>query len=133
MLGSTWKKGVAIASAAVVVFAVAFAIGAGETPSALTLLGAVVVAVVAAWTAEHRLGRQLAAAAERHERELEHDRRERAADRSHERDLAALGDLRTTLDEAAGMVKTAQLNVVTFSADPLNAARALEVASACAS
>lgn len=128
MLGSTRRKGVAIASAAVVVFAVAFAISAGETPAALTLLGAVVVAVMAAWTAEHRLGRQLTAAAERHERELEHDRRERAADRSHERDLAALGDLRTTLAEAAGMVKTAQLSVVTFSADPLNAAQALEVA-----
>jgi hypothetical protein len=79
--------------------AIGFALSRGEITSALTLLGALVVASVTAWAAEQRLTRQLAAASDRHERELAHDREQREADRAHDRALADLGDLRRIVDD----------------------------------
>lgn len=111
MLSSRPRTIAVIGGLTTVVFAISFAIGAGETPAALTLLGALLVAALAAWTAEHRLARQLAAASERHERELaaaqaqlvrqlEHDREQREADRRHDREMIDLADLRRMADDA---------------------------------
>lgn len=107
MLDRWWKWLAALVAGAVVVGLVVWSITEGEEPAALALVGAVLAAGLAAWTAAYRLRQQLSAAADRHARELEHDREQRAIVRAHERDLAALADLRATLDDTVVVVDEA--------------------------
>ena len=93
-----WKTTAAVA-ALIVVLSASYALARGETTAALTLMGALIVAVLTAWAADQRLTRQLHAASERHERELAHDREQRAAARLHDRELADLADLRVIVDD----------------------------------
>jgi hypothetical protein len=66
-----------------------------------TVLAAVVLGGLAAWTSERRLGRQLKAEDDRLKATLDHDRELSRSARRHERELADLADLRALLDEAA--------------------------------
>lgn len=95
----------AAVAASMVLLAVGYALASGETTAALTLLGALIVAVLTAWAADQRLTRQLSASAERHERELAHDREQREASRLHERELADLADLRAIVDDVIVAVR----------------------------
>jgi hypothetical protein len=81
--------------------AVATAEGIAFISGAATILAALVLGGLAAWTADKRLGRQLAAVAVQQERELKAEAARQRASLAHDRGLADLADLRKLLDEAA--------------------------------
>jgi hypothetical protein len=81
--------------------AAALALFFDEPTPALTLIGALVLATIAAETAETRQLRQIAAEAERQARSLEAERERHLATLAHDRELADLAHLRALLDQAA--------------------------------
>jgi hypothetical protein len=76
--------------------------GSDHAPAIIALIGAVTVAFIAARTASRRLVRQLDAEADRADRDRAAESERHHAQRTHERDLADLADLRRLLDEASG-------------------------------
>lgn len=76
--------------------------------AALTLAGAIVVALITAVTTDKRLSRQINAERERQERDLAAGAERQRADLAHDRELAYLADLRNVLDEAALALNDAQ-------------------------
>jgi hypothetical protein len=83
------------------VTAAALAVFGDELTPPLTLIGALVVAIITAEAADVRQGRQIAADADRQARELEAERLRHTATLEQNRELADLADLRSILDDAA--------------------------------
>jgi hypothetical protein len=100
------KLSVAIAFLTLIVAAVAAVFGDDPTP-ALTLIGALVLALLAAETADTRQQRQIDADADRQTRALEAERERHIATLAHDRELADVADLRGLLDEAAAVLHRA--------------------------
>lgn len=106
---------------AVVIVAGGSAIAANQTSNAgaiLTFVGAITVAVIAAWTAERRQARQLDAEAQRQVEALDAERGRLLATLAHERALADLADARDLLSETVEHLERA-LRVIERAVDLL--------------